>query len=304
MKIDSLTLLTEVARYLSFAEVARQREIDPSQVSRQVSAIEAEIGIRIFQRNTRKLSVTDEGAEYLRRIAPALETLEEAADIARDGQAAPTGLVRLTASVAFGDNVIVPLLPELRKVLPDVQLDCIFRDEQLDLVRNGIDLAIRLVPEPEGDLVCRRLFFTEYRVCASPDWVKQHGPVVRPHDLTDHDCLCYAIPGMRSSWTFREGSGPPIAVPVAGSVAMSNPVALRSSALLGLGPALLATWLVSDDIKRGALLDLFPGHSVTATEFKTAAWLLYPSRTYLPTRTRAVIDFLVSALRQGGPSNR
>ncbi|MEO1471820.1 MAG: LysR substrate-binding domain-containing protein, partial [Pseudomonadota bacterium] len=154
------------------------------------------------------------------------------------------------------------------------------------------DLAIRLGPAPTGDLVCTRLASTRYCVVASPGWRDRAGPLAGPGALSDHDCLRFTLPGFRSRWLFRAPDGAEVGVEVGGRILIANALALRRAAEAGLGPSLLADWLVAGALAEGRLVDLFPGHQATATTWDTAAWALYPARAYLPQKTRAAIDFL------------
>ena len=300
MNLDALRLAVRVAESGSFAAAARLADLDPSSVSRTVANLEAELGIRLFQRSTRRLSLTEAGSAYLARVAPLLEEFERARDAAVAGRTRPSGALRLTTSVAFGTECIVPHLARYRDLYPDIALDLVLTDSNLDLVAESIDLAIRLAPAPEGDLISTRLMATRYRVCAAPAWVDRTGLPTAPQDLNGTPCLLQGLPEFRDRWHFRplegEGEGAAVEVPVTGPVVISNPLALRAAARQGLGPALLADWLVAEDLAAGALVDLFPAHAATATGFDTAAWALYPSRAYLPAKVRVTIDFLRAVL--------
>lgn len=297
MDLTSLQIFVEVVRRGSFAAVARDREVSPSAISRAISGLEADIGARLFQRTTRRLSPTEAGTLYFERVEPLVGELEQAGQAAADARATPRGTLRITASVAFGQVCLVPLLPDLHRRHPELALELLLTDTNLDLVSERIDLALRLAPRLDSGLVGLRLFETRYRVCASPDYLARRGPVRSPDDLRDRPCLTFALPGYRSRWIFLDREGERNEVPIQGRFAMTSALALRESARAGLGPALLADWLIDADLASGALVELFPEQRVTATDFETAAWLLYPSRSYLPLKTRLFIDFLRDAYR-------
>ncbi|WP_179381783.1 LysR family transcriptional regulator [Jannaschia marina] len=300
MNIADLALALRTAELGSFSAVAREADLHPSSVSRAVAAVEDRIGVRLFQRTSRILSLTAEGEAYLRRVAPLVEQLEDARREARAERTRPSGLLRLTASVAYGTRRIVPLLPRLRDLAPKLEVELILSDGNLDLVAERIDLAVRLAPAPEGEMISARLHGTRYRVVAAPDWIARHGAPDTPEELSGSDCLRSAVPGHRDAWIFRSGpDAPPIRIPVSGPLVISNALALHEAACAGLGPALLADWLVEDALARDRLTDLFPGLEATATTFDTAAWLLYPSRTYLPAKVRTMIDLMRSGMGQG-----
>lgn len=292
MDVGHATLLMEIAQRGSFADVARARDVDPSWVSRTVASIEDELGFRIFQRTTRRVVLTEAGDIYLRRAKTIADELDQARDEALSVTKGPVGTLRMTTTVAFGQKVIVPLLPRFRADYPGVSIELVLNDTNLNLVAERLDLAIRLGPGVTGDLVVSKLQETRYRVCASPDYLAQHGWPSTPAELSRRDCLRFSLPGFRSRWIFRGEDGAAEEVEVSGSIVASGALALHSLALAGMGPALLANWLVDGDIATGRLVDLFPHKQVTATTFGTAVWILYPSRSFLPQKVRAMIDFL------------
>lgn len=300
MDTNSLELMNDVARYGSFARAARQHRLDPSSVSRIISQIEAELGFRIFQRTTRSMSLTEAGRLYVQRIEAVLQEFDAAAEEASAFSATAKGRLRMTASVAFGNRCLVPLLPKFRAEFPALQLELILSDDNLDLVDQGIDLAIRLGPNLSGDVIGARLFDTAYRVCASPAYLKVAPRLRKPADISAVKCLLFTLPGFSSRWLFRNSQGLVTEVQVKGDILISNALALRDCALAGLGPALLPNWLIDDDIASRRLVSLFPNHQVTATTFETAAFLLYPNRAFLPNKVRVAIDFLRREITRRG----
>ena len=292
MDIEIVRLFVEVARRGNFAAVARDRDADPSTVSRSVAQLEEELGVRLFQRSTRRVALTEAGEIYLARVAALVDELDRARDDARGVSSGPTGILRLTSSVAFGNQRLVPLLPEFRTRYPGVKLELLLTDSVLDLVADRVDLAVRLGRRVDSDFVATRLFDTQYRVCASPAYLQGHQQPVVPEDLRQHRCLLFALPDFRSRWLFRDRQGAVQEVPVEGDVTILSAQALHACALAGMGPVLLASWLIDEDIAQGRLVDLFPDYRVTATDFDTAVWLLYPSRAHLPNKVRVMIDFL------------
>lgn len=292
MDIESLKMLVLVARRGSFAAAARVLDVDPSSVSRSVAGAEAALGFRVFQRSTRKLATTDEGETYLQRVSPLLEELEQAREVAQGATTSPSGTLKLTASVAFAHVKLVPLLGEFQRRHLQVAVELLPSDAILDIAGNAIDLAIRLAPAPTGDLVSTRLMNTRYLACASPEYLSTNGPISAPQDLEEHDCLRFALPEFRTRWRFRDTDLNQFEVPVSGKTIIGSALSLRQAAIDGLGPALLADWLIGDDIAAGRLIRLFPDFDCAATEFDTAAWMLYPSKAFLPRKVRVMIDFL------------
>lgn len=299
MDIETLRIFVRVARRGSFAIVARDCGTDPSSISRAISALEDELQVRLLQRSTRRMTLTEAGAKYLARVEPLLEEIDQAKDDVLVTSAQPIGTIRVTASVAFGQKCIAPLVPKLREEFPDLGIDLVLTDANLDLVSEGIDLAVRLGPSADSALIGVKLIDTRYRVCASPAYLassRNEGRRLQtPADLAAHRCLLLNLPDYRSRWLFRDFRGAISEVPVDGDVMISSPLVLLTCAVDGMGPTLLADWMVKDDLASGALVELFPDYAATATDFETAAWLLYPSRNYLPRKVRVTIDFLRKA---------
>jgi DNA-binding transcriptional LysR family regulator len=313
--IQNLKLFVEVARQGGFAAAARAHALDPSSVSRSIAALEAELGLRLFQRSTRKLALTEAGHLYLGRVAPLVDELGHAREEAAAASAGVAGTLRLTTSVAFGYQKLAALLPKFRALHPQLKLEVLMTDSNLHLVNDRIDLAIRSGARFEGDMVCTQLLTTRYRVCASPAYVAQHGlpgspqeapqespqqsPQEPPQNMARHACVLLALPGHQSEWQFKDARGRVLSVPVHGSLVVSNPLVQWRCALQGLGPALLVDWLADEALASGELVDLFPHHQVSATRFDTGIWLLYPSRQFLPRKVRVMIDFLKQQLGGG-----
>ena len=297
MDLNALSLFLDVAAKGSFAAVARDRAIDPSSVSRAIASLEASLGARLFQRSSRVMALTEAGELYRARLPSVIEDLARLRDEAASLRSDPVGVLRLTASVAFGERCLMPLLPAFRDAFPRLKLEMLLSDGNLDLVAERIDLAVRLGPSVRADVIGVRLMATRYQVVASPDYLAAEGAPETPVALRDRPCLLLSLPEFRTRWIFR-GRGGEEAIAVGGQFVISSPLALRTGALEGLGPALLPDWLIGADMAAGRLVDLFPAYTVTATTFDTAAWLLYPSREYMPRKTRSAIAFFVAQFRQ------
>ena len=296
METKALEIFIDVVRMESFAAVARKHDMDPSSVSRIVASLEQEIDVRLFQRTTRKLSLTEAGERYLLRVEPLVEELERARDEANTISSTPSGSLRMTTSVAFGQVCIVPLLEAFHTEYPELALELLMTDDNVDLVRQRVDLAIRLGPSRDKDLIGTRLMDVCYRVVASPEYLSRRPKPEYPEELSGHSCVLLALPEYRTRWLFRDASQRVQEVLVQGKLVISPALAVREAARQSHGPALLPNWMIDTDIETGRLVDLFPAYEVAATSFDTGAWLLYPSRSYLPRKVRIMIDFLKAKL--------
>ncbi len=295
ISLAALKCFADVASGGSFAAVARKRLIDPSIVSRTIAGLERELGFRLFDRTTRRLSLTEAGTIYLERSLTLVAELDAAREEASDALTQPSGLIRITASTAFGVHWLTPRLHRFMADFPDIAVEAVLTDAVVDIAAERIDLALRLAVRPSGDLIATRLMDTRYRVVASPAYLDGAGSLDDPSDLAGRRCLLLTLPGYRSMWSFRRGEGIQ-QVAVEGRLAISSPAAIRSAALDGMGPALLADWMVDADLRSGALVDLLPEWEATAADFDTAAWILFPSNAYVSRKVRAMVDYLKGAV--------
>lgn len=296
MDIIVLQLFVDVMQQGSFAAVARDRNLDPSSVSRAIAGLEAKLGVRLFHRTTRKLSPTEAGAVFFDRVHPLTQQLQQAIEIATDLSAHPQGQLRVTVSVSFGLQCLVPRLPKFKSLYPDLTVELLLTDTVVDLLTENIDIAIRLGLVEDSALVTKPLIKTSYRVCASPSYLHHASPIAKPADLQHHCCLLFPLTGFRSRWIFRAADQTVTEVAVSGTTIISNAIALQHCAIAGMGVALLPTWLINDDLKTSRLVDVFPEYEVTATNFQTGAWLIYPSQAYVPAKVQAFIDFMKEEL--------
>lgn len=302
MDTAALTVFIEVMRQGSFSAVAKSRNVDPSSISRLIATLEEELGFRLFQRSTRQLVVTEAGRTYFEKIEPLIEELENARTAARDFSHNLVGDLRITTSVAFGQICVLPWVGDFRRAYPDLALELLLTDANLDLIDQRIDVAIRLGPRLDLGYVGTKLFSTRYRVCASPAYVRHRGAPTSPHGLVEHECVVFNLPGFRDRWLFRhEGQGDVVEIPITSKLRLSSALAVRQCALDGFGPTLIGHWNIDADLTDGSLLDLFPNYSVTATDFDTGVWMLYPTRSYLPAKVRAFVDFARERLRRYAP---
>jgi DNA-binding transcriptional LysR family regulator len=296
MDISVLQLFVEVMKRGSFAAVARARNLDPSSVSRAIAGLEEELGIRLLQRTTRRLSPTEAGIAYFERIEPLVEEMQQAMAIAADVSGEPKGKLRVTASVSFGHKCIVPLLPHFALRYPDLTIDLLLTDVVVDLFAEKIDIAVRLGSLADSTLIAQHLMQTHYCVCASPGYLRRSARLEKPIDIEHHNCLLFPLAGFRSRWIFKDANGELSEVHVFGRTIISTAMVLQQCAISGMGLALLPNWLIDEDIKTGSLINVFPDYTVTARDFSTAAWLVYPSRTYVPLKVQVFIDFLKNSI--------
>ncbi|WP_425146062.1 LysR family transcriptional regulator [Deinococcus sp.] len=302
MDVSALTLFVEVMRRGSFAAAARARNLDPSSVSRTVAALETELGLRLFQRSTRRLAPTEAGQLYFDRVEPLLAELDGARLQAADLETRPQGTLRIAAPVSFAQLNLVPLLPELARLYPDLAFDLMLTDAAPDLLGERLDVALRLTTGAGAGDSSLLLTPLVGRVCASPGYLARHGRPATPADLSAHTCLLLNMPGFSDTWRFEAVDGTRSKVQVSGRLQTSNAVALKECALSGLGIILQGRWIVGRELRRGDLIDLFPEHRVTSASFDAVGiWVMYPNRAYLPLKVRVFVEFLQGKFAAGAP---
>jgi DNA-binding transcriptional LysR family regulator len=298
MDLNNIQLFVEVVQRKSFAEVARMRNIDPSSVSRSIQKLENTLGFRLFQRTTRKLSPTEAGTSYFRQVGGLIETFIKAGEQALDLSNEPIGILRVAACTSFGQKILVPLLPVMRKKYPRLVIDLVLADNQVDIIDQQIDVAIRFGKKPTDDFICNELAPRKFIVCASPTFIKSNNITESPVCLSELECLRFSIPGYRDAWKFRQAHKKELSVPVTGHLLISHGMTMTASTVAGLGVSLLPDWLCRDELTDGSLVDLFPDYECAGTDFDTSTWLVYPSRDYRPLKLSAFIDCLKSEVAE------
>jgi DNA-binding transcriptional LysR family regulator len=296
MDLNNIQLFVDVVQRNSFAEVARMRNIDPSSVSRSIRKLETKLGFRLFQRTTRKLSPTEAGKSYFRQVEGLVGTILQAGEQALDLSNEPIGNLRVAACTSFGEKMLVPLLPVMRKKYPKLVIELVLSDKQVDIVEQQIDVAIRFGKRPADDFICKELAPRKFKVCASPAFIRTNNISANPSCLSELECLRFSMPGYRDAWKFRHAQHKDLAVPVSGHLLISHGMTMTASTVAGLGVSLLPDWLCRDELADGSLVNLFPDYECAATDFDTSTWLVYPSRDYMPLKLSAFIDCLKSEI--------
>lgn len=304
MDLGQLRFFLETARLGGFAAVARQRGVAPSSVSRAVAALEAELGLELFTRTTRRIRLTGGGAAFRDRVEPLVAELDAAAEAAGAERTTATGTLRLLCPVSFGTLNVVPLLPAFLAAHPGLRVELLLDDAPLDLVDARVDVAVRIGPLPDSTHIGRRLCRMRSRVCASPGYLAAHGRPGSVAELAGHRCLLLSMPGFHDRWRFRDAGGAESHVDVSGPVQTSNAAALTRLALAGAGVILQGEWIVGPELARGELVDLFPGLEATASHFDNAAFTLRPDLPHEPLKARLLLEHLHAGFADGPPGAR
>jgi DNA-binding transcriptional LysR family regulator len=262
-----------------------------SSVARGIGALENQLGARLLNRTTRKLGLTEAGRLYHERSKRILAEVEEARLSVTQLEAAPRGTLRLSVPVVFGRLHIAPALPDFLALHPALRIELATTDAFVDLLEEGIDLAIRIGELQDSSLIARRLAPNRRVLCASPDYLARQGVPAAPEDLSGHNCLIYKRQENRSVWRLRN-AGRTHEIAVSGSLLANNADALHVAALGGLGLAILPVWLVGPDIQRGALEIVLADHQVSPGALDTSIYAVFPHSRHLSAKVRAFVDFL------------
>jgi len=289
---EGMRLLTEVVEGGNFSAAARALGMAPSSVARAIGALEDELGVRLLQRTTRKLSLTEAGRLYHERSKRILAEVDDARLSVTQLEAEPRGMLRLSVPVTFGRLHIAPALPEFLAGYPAVRIDLSLTDAFIDLVEEGVDLAIRIGELQDSSLIARRLARNARVICGSPGYFARTGMPTAPEDLGQHNCLAYKRQSNRALWRLRDREQT-YEVEVKGSLWANNADALQIAALAGLGLAILPTWMVGEDVRQGALRVAFADYQVSPGALDTSIYAVFPYSRHLSPKVRALVDFLV-----------
>ncbi|MBV8626021.1 MAG: LysR family transcriptional regulator [Herbaspirillum sp.] len=274
----------------SFVRAAERLHLSRSAVGKSIARLEQRLGVRLFHRNTRSQSLTEEGRAYYQRCLRALEELESGAAQVGAEQGEPAGRVRISMPVLFGRNCVAPLLVELARRWPRLEIAASFTDRRVDLIEEGIDLVLRSGPiNDTSNLVARKLGVQSLMLCAAPSYLAHHGRPRRFAELAQHHAILY---GGEAGWPIRDEEGRVRAAPVASRLRFDDLDAITAAAVAGAGLARLPCWLSAPHVKAGRLVKLMEEESYIAIDMHLA----WPPMRHVPQRMRAVIDVLTEAL--------
>ncbi|MCP5168380.1 MAG: LysR family transcriptional regulator [Hahellaceae bacterium] len=302
MNLEHIKLFVAVYRAGSFATVAKDLNVAASSVSRAVATLEAQLNTRLFQRTTRNLTPTQAGERYFQRVEALVEEFEIAHQEIIDQSLEPSGRLRVTASVSFGQIVIAPLLKAFHEQYPNIYLELTLSDTRANMITDQFDVAIRHGRLPDSSFVARKLAEVNYVLVASPGYLKQVRPITTPEEIPLHSLISFTYPEFSKAWCFRR-NGTEQVMPIKPFLTLTTASVIRDCVKNGMGVAMLADWTVKEDISNGSLVQLLPDWDVSGVSFDTAIWLVYPSRAFTPAKTAAFTDFLIRHLAPARPAN-
>ena len=288
-RFTSMLAFVRVAESGGFTAAARRLSLSTATVSVQVQTLEDSLGVRLFDRSTRKVSLTDIGREYYDRCAQILHELDEANEIASALQQSPRGRLRVhchSSMVRF----IAPAVAGYLRENPQVSVDLRTGDQMIDLLEEGFDLAIRSNVPPDSSLIVRRLVSWRHVLCCAPAYLNSHPAPRSPADLASHNCIRYTFYPFADGWHFIDPDGKPVVAHIDGNIVTTSVDVLRETALAGEGLLFTPPFIIHKELEAGSLVPLLSDYQTA--ELSVAA--IYPHRRHLAAKVRVFIDALVA----------
>lgn len=287
--LTDTAVFCEVVRQGSFTAAAAALHLSKGAVSKFVSRLEAQLGVRLLNRTTRRLTLTQAGEIFHARASRALAELQEAEREVSEHADRPRGHLRISAPTFYGAEVLAAHLAQFHARFPDISLELTLDNRMVDLVQERFDVAIRIAAPRDSSLVMRKLSDVPIVTCASPAYLRRCGRPMRPDQLPRHQCLIYTLDSRPQEWTFVRPDGRHYSVAVDGPFRFNDDHVIRRAALDGLGILRMPKLFVEDALQRGDLQQLWPDSAAP----RLALAAVYPSRRDLPTKVRTFVDFMV-----------
>jgi DNA-binding transcriptional LysR family regulator len=291
-RLPSMSVFVQVVDRGGFNAAARRLELSPAMVTSHVQSLEQHLGIRLLNRTTRKVSLSEEGAQFYERCTRILAEVAEVESLASSLQRAPRGRLRLSTDVALA-RVVAPVIAQYVMIYPEVSVELIMMDRIGDLVEGQFDLAIHAGRVSDSSLIQRRLGSQRQVLCASPSYLERRGTPQAPLDLAAHNCLTVSNSSRTDRWHFTSRTDEH-EIEAAGNLRSNSIEAVRAAALTGQGVCLLPLLSVAEDLETGRLLRLLPDH----VPAEAAIHAVYPGGRHLSARVRTFLDFVATRLRE------
>lgn len=295
-KLDSLRAFVKVVELGSFSEAGRQLRLSRSAISKYVGELEESLGVQLLNRTTRHASPTEAGQTYFERAMTILADIDAADQAVAQAQSSPRGLLRVNAPMSFGTLQLGPAVADFMASCPELQIQLVLSDDQVDPMQGGFDVTLRIADLDSSSLIARKIVAIDRAVCASPDYLKQHGTPKLPEDLRKHALLTYGFLLTGNQWKLTGKDGDHWIQP-SWTLCVNNAEVLRDAALKGRGIALLPTFIAGDALRAGTLQRVLRPYKAPPLTL----YAIYPPTRHLAMKVRLFIDFLVARF-SGTPS--
>ncbi|MBA5761073.1 LysR family transcriptional regulator [Vibrio sp. 404] len=290
-QLSAMRAFVRVVQTGSFSATGREMNSSQTTISKKVAALEKLIGVKLLTRSSRDHTLTPSGALYYQTCVDILNELDEAEAKARSEVALPQGVIRIAAPIAFGRLVIAPLIAEFFSHYPEIKVDLSLSDKHIDMISEGIDVAIRARKLEDSSLIARHLFDNHMLLLASPDYLAKHGEPQHPDELKQHNCLVYSQLQSINVWHFNR-QDTQYSVPVNGNFKSDNGDVLLEVALTGMGLVQMPIWMVKEHLDSGRLQQVLSDFAGQNLPFNA----IYPQNRYVPLKVRCFVDFLKQKL--------
>lgn len=287
--LDGLKTVVAVVETNSFTAASERLGISKALVSKYVGEVERSLDIRLFNRTTRQLALTDAGKRYYQQSIVLLEQYTALVDNVTDEQTKPRGLLRISAPVTFGEMQLASLLPKFIESYPDLKIELVLTNNAIDMLEEGIDVRLRIGGVDDSSMIARHLNTFKLVLCASPNYLKQYGLPKKPEHIAHHNCVIDSNFRVGKQWPFISSQGQASTVDVLSAISVNSPQAVREIAIAGGGIAMIPDFIVDDAISDGKLILILPEY--TTLEF--GLYAIYPHRKYVAKKVRCFIDFML-----------
>lgn len=294
-KLTGISVFVEAVDAEGFSNAAQRLNLSRSAVGKTIARLEQRLGVRLFQRTTRSQMLTEDGQLFYERCLRALEEIRAAEIVLESGKQDAAGRLRVTMPVLFGRRCVAPVLTELARKHPHLELDLSLSDRPADLIEDGYDLAIRNGPLPDSTgMVGRRIANQRMTVCAAPSYLERAGEPMSLDTIADHEAITYGRAGRIRSWLFPTGKSSPLEITPKSRVRFDDLEAIADAAVAGMGLAWLPCWLIRERVQRGELKRVL----TTQPGIVFPVHALWPQSPHMPLRMRLAIEALAASLPQ------
>ncbi len=276
----------------SFSAVARELQTTQPTISKQIAALEDYLDVQLLTRSTRKLKLTEAGEQFYSHCQAILDTVD-AAEASVGKRQQPSGLLRINCPITFGQRIIIPRLKAFLAQYPQIEVDLMLSDRIINLVEDGVDLAIRIGNNSDQSLIAQPIGTTRVNTMAAASYLEEHGEPQSPQELADHNCITYTQLAKPNEWNYQSKSNDPCVVKVNGNLKVDSSVAICQAVLSGLGIALAPTWLCCDDISQGDVKLLFPDYKPNLLPI----YAVYRRGRFQPAKITCFIEYLAAEFK-------
>lgn len=291
-QLGAMRVLTRVIQTGSFSAAAREQNTSQATVSKKISALEDKLGVKLITRSSRELSLTQAGQAYYDHCLSILQEIDEVEANVRSQVSSPKGVLRIAAPAPLARILLAPLIAEFLAIYPDIEVDMVIGERHIDLIVEGIDVAIRAKKLEDSSLIARPLFNNPLLLVASKAYLEQHGTPTKPNDLKSHSCIVYTFNRSLNNWHFTE-NGQETSVTVKGAFRSNSGETNLEMALAGLGITQLPIWMTDTFLDSGALVQVLDAYCTDTVPINA----IYPHSRHIPLKVRCFVDFIQEKLR-------